>query len=66
LVAWFVITFDFYWLYKAISMAVAVSMAFSRIRDVVGIDWSERLDGLVDVVAREAVLRERIAEIDRA
>lgn len=64
LVAWFVLCFDFYWLYKATSMAIAVSVAFARIRDTVEIDWTDRLTGLEDPAARQAVLVQRLAAID--
>ncbi|MBA2254978.1 MAG: glycosyltransferase family 2 protein [Chloroflexi bacterium] len=64
LVAWFVITFDFYWLYKATSMAFAVSVAYARIRDTVAIDWTDRLEGLADARAREHVLGARLAAVD--
>ena len=48
LVAYFVLSFDFYWLCRALWFSGAVIVAFGRIRDVVAIDWVERLTGLED------------------
>ncbi|MDA8201287.1 MAG: glycosyltransferase family 2 protein [Chloroflexi bacterium] len=63
LVAWFVLTFDFYWLYKAVVLIVSVSITFLRVRDVQDADWAAQLDGLRDLSRREHVLEERIARI---
>ena len=48
LVAYFVLSFDFYWLCRALWFAGAVIIAFGRIRDVLAVDWTERLAGLAD------------------
>ncbi len=73
LVAWFVLSFDFYWLYRAIVVIVSVTVTFLRIRDVLDADWPAQLDGLVDLRSRERVLvdrleriRVRVRELDRA
>jgi hypothetical protein len=59
LVAYFVLSFDFYWLCRALWFAGAVIVAYRRIRDVQAVDWRARLRGLEDRVARrEALLAE--------
>ena len=57
LVAYFVLSFDFYWLCRALWFSGAVIVAFRRIRDVLAVDWTERLAGLADPAARRAELR---------
>jgi hypothetical protein len=55
LVAYFVLSFDFYWLCRALWFSAAVIIAFSRIRRVLRTDWSGRLEHLEharDVIAR--------------
>ncbi len=42
LVAYFVLSFDFYWLCRALWFAGAVVIAFGRIRRVQQVDWSAR------------------------
>jgi hypothetical protein len=67
----FVICFDFYWLYRAIVLAVSVAISFGRVRRVVAVDWRERAFALADPAGRfrdlavltEAV-RRRVAELD--
>ena len=49
LVAYFVLSFDFYWLCRALWFAGAVVIAFRRIRRVVGQDWTARLASLDEV-----------------
>lgn len=73
IVAWFVITFDFYWLYKAVMLTGSVVVSFLRIRRVVAVDWRTRSYALRDLPARRAELdrrmplvRARIAEFDAA
>lgn len=73
LVAWFVLSFDFYWLYKAVVLCASVAITYLRIRDVLAADWRAQLDGLSDLPAREAWLLdhrrrmvERIAALRRA
>ncbi|HEY3524184.1 MAG TPA: glycosyltransferase family 2 protein [Candidatus Limnocylindrales bacterium] len=65
-VAWFVLTFDFYWFYKAVMLTGSVIVAFTRIRRVVGIDWRERTFALADLPGREAELGQRIRAVDAA
>ncbi len=73
LVAWFVLSFDFYWLYRAVVVIVSVSITFLRIRDVLDADWRAQLEGLVELPTRQRVLedrieriRARVRELDRA
>jgi hypothetical protein len=70
-VAWFVLTFDFYWFYKALMLTGSVVVAFVRIRRVVAADWRTRLFALADPGARRAELdrlipavEARIAQLD--
>ena len=63
-VAWFVLTFDFYWLYKAIMLAGSVLLSFLRIRAVVGVDWRARTFALNDVAARRAELDSLIPAVE--
>jgi hypothetical protein len=58
IVAWFVLSFDFYWFYKAIVLVASVAIAFVRIRRVTSIDWRTRAFALADIPGR-------LAEIDR-
>ncbi len=57
------LSFDFYWLYRALLVVVSVSITFLRIRDVLDADWTAQLDGLRDLPARQRVLEDRIARI---
>ncbi len=57
-VAWFVLTFDFYWLYKAVVLTASVCVTFARIRRTMAVDWRTRAMALADPAAR-------LAEIDR-
>ena len=63
LVAWFVLSFDFYWLYRAVVVIVSVSITFLRIRDVLDADWRAQLEGLVELPTRQRVLEDRIERI---
>jgi hypothetical protein len=56
LVAYFVLSFDFYWLCRALWFSGAVIVAFRRIRGVLAVDWSQRLASLGDPAARVAQL----------
>lgn len=58
IVAWFVLSFDFYWCYKALMLTGSVVVAFSRIRHVMAIDWRTRAFALSDPSGR-------VAELDR-
>ena len=55
LVAYFVLSFDFYWLCRALWFSGAVIVAYRRIRRVLGHDWSERVAALDDPLAGELV-----------
>ena len=69
----FVLCFDFYWLYRAVVLAVSVSISFRRIRRVMAVDWRQRaftlsdpqgrFDQLSDLIAR---VRVRTAELQTA
>ncbi|MEO6578734.1 MAG: glycosyltransferase family 2 protein, partial [Candidatus Limnocylindria bacterium] len=59
-VAYFVLSFDFYWVCRALWFSGAVIVAFGRIRDVVAVDWEERLHGLSDPSARRLMLEEHL------
>jgi len=48
LVAYFVLSFDFYWLCRALWFSGAVIVAYRRIRDVVATDWWQRLEAIRD------------------
>jgi hypothetical protein len=70
IVAWFVLSFDFYWMYRAIVLSVSVFISFGRIRDVEQVDWRRRAFALADVQQRyEEIgplmdgIRERVAEL---
>ncbi len=56
IVAWFVLTFDFYWFYKAVMLTGSVVVSFRRIRRVTETDWRERAYALSDPAARRAEL----------
>ena len=49
LVAYFVLSFDFYWLCRALWWAGAVLVAYRRVRDVLAADWPGRLASLEDL-----------------
>jgi hypothetical protein len=61
LVAYFVLSFDFYWLCRALWFAGAVLVAYARIRRVLEVDWLARCEGLADMGARRAVGRAGLA-----
>ncbi len=72
LVAWFVLSFDFYWLARGTVLAASVGVAYLRMRTVLAFDWTDRLRGLRDLPARERVLvarldavLQRVAELQR-
>jgi hypothetical protein len=60
IVAWFVLSFDFYWFYKAVVLVGSVAVAFGRIRRVTSIDWRTRAFSLADLPARRAEVERRI------
>lgn len=57
----FVICFDFYWLYRAVTLSVSVAISFRRIRRVVVVDWRQRAFALADPAGRFDEL-ERVTE----
>ena len=61
LVAYFVLSFDFYWLCRALWFSGAVIIAYGRIRDVLSVDWTQRLTGLADPAGRRAAIEARLA-----
>jgi hypothetical protein len=61
LVAYFVLSFDFYWLCRALWFSGAVIVAYRRIREVLAVDWPARLEGLADPRARRSALEARLA-----
>ncbi|MEK6720598.1 MAG: glycosyltransferase family 2 protein [Chloroflexota bacterium] len=63
-VAWFVLTFDVYWLYKAVTLTGSVVIAAHRIRRVTDMNWRARTYGLRDLPARRASLVERTRRIE--
>ncbi|HET8777540.1 MAG TPA: hypothetical protein VFN76_07765, partial [Candidatus Limnocylindria bacterium] len=65
LVAYFVLSFDFYWLCRALWFAGAVMVAYGRIRRVLAVDWLERCRGLADPTARRAELLSRLGQLGR-
>ncbi len=72
-VAWFVLSFDFYWLYKAVLLTGSVGVTFNRIRRTMAEDWRTRALALADPAARMAeidrlvpLIRARIDALDRA
>ncbi|MFN2483443.1 MAG: hypothetical protein ABR509_00705 [Candidatus Limnocylindria bacterium] len=65
LVAYFVLSFDFYWLCRALWLAGAVFVAFRRVKAVLAVDWLERCEALRDLAARRATLEARLAWLRR-
>ena len=61
LVAYFVLSFDFYWLCRSLWFAGAVLVAHGRIRQVQRTDWRARLLSLADPAGRRDELRDLIA-----
>jgi len=62
-VAWFVLTFDVYWLYKAVMLTGSVAAAFTMIRRSVAVDWRARTFGLRDIAGRIADIEARSVAI---
>lgn len=63
-VAWFVLTFDVYWLYKAVMLTGSVAAAFTMIRRTVDVDWRSRVFALRNIPGRIAEIEARLAAID--
>ncbi len=65
LVAYFVLSFDFYWLCRALWFAGAVIVAYRRIRSVLSQDWRLRLAALDDPSGRRETLLRRLAGLSK-
>jgi hypothetical protein len=65
LVAYFVLSFDFYWLCRALWFAGAVILAYRRIRSVLREDWRVRLAALDDPTGRREMLLRRLSSLSR-
>ncbi len=61
LVAYFVLSFNFYWLCRALWFSGSVVVAYRRMRRTLEFDWSRRVDALADPVARIAELQAALA-----
>jgi hypothetical protein len=61
LVAYFVLSFDFYWLCRALWFSGAVIVAYRRIRRVQTVDWNQRLAALGDPSGRRRELERLLA-----
>lgn len=59
----FVLCFDFYWLYRAVVLAISVAVSFRRIRRVVAVDWRQRAFTLSDPQGRYDQLSDLIARV---
>jgi len=64
-VAWFVLTFDVYWLYKAVMLTGSVAAAYGQIRRTVDVDWRARTYALRDMPGRIAFIEARLPHIAR-
>ncbi len=62
-VAWFVLTFDVYWLYKAVMLTGSVVAAFLQIRRTVEVDWRTRTFALRDIAGRLARLEALVPDV---
>ena len=60
LVAWFVLSFDVYWLYKAVMLTGGVLAAYGMLRRTVDLDWRTRTFALRDVSGRIATIEQRL------
>jgi hypothetical protein len=60
----FVLCFDFYWLYRAVVLAISVAVSFRRIRRVLAVDWRQRAFTLSDPQGRCDQLSELIAQVE--
>jgi hypothetical protein len=65
LVAYFVLSFNFYWLCRALWFSGAVIVAFRRVRRVTRTDWNARLAALADPAGRIGELRLLLEGIER-
>ncbi|MEO8208250.1 MAG: hypothetical protein ABI598_04375 [Chloroflexota bacterium] len=60
LVAWFVLSFDVYWLYRAVMLTGGVAAAYGFLRGVALQDWRTRTFALRDVAGRIADIEARL------
>ena len=65
LVAYFVLSFDFYWLCRSVWFGAAVIVAFRRIGRVLAVDWGGRLEALDDPDRHREALRARLGTHER-
>jgi hypothetical protein len=63
-VAWAVLTFDFYWFYKAVMLTGSVLVSFLRIRAVMAVDWRTRTFALSDLAGRREELDRLIPAVE--
>ncbi len=63
-VAWAVLTFDVYWLYKAVMLTSSVFVASLKVRATLAVDWRVRTMALADLPARRADLARRIPLVE--
>jgi hypothetical protein len=63
-VAWFVLSFDFYWFYKALMLSGSVVVAYLRMRTVLGVDWRARAFALADLPGRRDELDRLIPAVE--
>ena len=59
-VAWFVLSFDVYWLYRAVMLTGGVVAAYTMLRKTVDQDWRTRTYALRDVSGRIGQIEERL------
>lgn len=62
-VAWFVLTFDVYWLYRAVMLTGGVVAAYTMLGRTVQQDWRTRTFSLRDVPGRIATIEDRLPAI---
>jgi hypothetical protein len=62
-VAWAVLGFDVYWLYKAVMLTGSVFVAYRRVRATLAVDWRSRALALADVPGRRVELQRRIPAV---
>lgn len=60
IVAWFVLTFDVYWLYRAVMLTGGVVAAYAMLRKTVDQDWRSRTYALRDVAGRLGTIEDRL------
>jgi len=61
LVAYFVLSFDFYWLCRALWFSGAVVIAHRRIGEVLAVDWTERVAALSEPGPRRTDIEARLS-----